>query len=227
MQHKDWDQLNTICDVSRETFERLSIYLRLLKEWQSHINLVSQSTLDDGWRRHIVDSAFVYTLQPRFHRWLDLGSGAGFPGMVVAILKAGDAYTQQSNDQLPAVTMIESVGKKCAFMNAVLRETGLRGAPVQVKIVNRRIEAALPPELPVDVVSARALASLTNLMDLTETAFETDAIGIFLKGARYGDEIKQARSRWQFECDALDHPASPGSKVLIVRNAKKTDRLER
>ena len=134
-----------VLDVSRETIERLEVYVALLRRWQPAQNLVSPKTLDQIWRRHIADSAQLMAMFPSVLRWADLGSGAGLPGMVTAILLAGRAGA--------AVHLVESNQRKCAFLRTAIRETG---APAVVH--EGRIESVLKQwREPVDYVSARAL----------------------------------------------------------------------
>ena len=131
-------------DVSRETFERLEKLQELLTKWNPRINLVSKATLDDAWERHILDSVQVFTALGRdFRHWTDIGSGGGFPGLVIAILM---------NEKNPdaKLTMIESDQRKCAFLRTVLRETGVSGT-----VLSKRIEQAEPQNA--DVVSARGV----------------------------------------------------------------------
>ena len=143
-------------NVSRETYHKLRDYESLIQKWSPSINLVSKSTLPDVWNRHIIDSAQVYfaALDERSSTWTDIGSGGGLPGVVVATLALGGG--RQTN-----VTMVESDKRKSVFLRTVIRELGLSG----VKVINERIESA---QIPIsDIVSARALAPLTDLFTLT------------------------------------------------------------
>ncbi len=158
--------------VSRETMHRLEIYRELLIRWQKAINLVGRRTLDDIWRRHFLDSAQLIDLAPPTPGpWLDLGSGAGFPGLVLAILGAAD------------VRLVESDGRKCTFLEEVRRATG---APVAV--LQARAED-LPP-VGAAVITARALAPLPRLVPLAARHARPDTVGLFLKGAGVGREIQ-------------------------------------
>ncbi|MCL4170695.1 UNVERIFIED_CONTAM: hypothetical protein GTU68_049362, partial [Idotea baltica] len=134
-------------NVSRETFAALQAYAALLEKWNPKINLVSKSSLQDLWNRHILDSAQLFSLVQHPHNtWADLGSGGGFPGLVIAIM----ALESGSPDQ---VILIESDTRKAAFLRTVIRELGLRAS-----VINKRIEQVDP--LDADVISARALADL-------------------------------------------------------------------
>jgi 16S rRNA (guanine527-N7)-methyltransferase len=164
--------------VSCETLARLAAYVDLLERWSERINLVGRATLADPWRRHILDSAQLLPLVPRgTRRLLDLGSGAGFPGLVLAILG------------VPGVELVEADARKCAF----LREAA-RVAAAPVTIHPRRIEAM--PARAADVVTARALAPLDRLLALAEPFLGPRTVCLFLKGARAGEELAAARKAW-------------------------------
>jgi 16S rRNA (guanine527-N7)-methyltransferase len=171
-------------NVSRETMARLDIHAALLKKWSPKINLVSKDTLEQVWYRHIADSAQLWMIQPLTRGlWLDLGSGAGFPGLVIAALAADHTGTE--------FRLIESDARKCAFLQSVIREANL---PAQV--VTARIEALAPQSA--DVISARALTSLTGLLEMTEKHRNPDGIGLFHKGRTVHKEVAEAQERWRF-----------------------------
>ena len=158
--------------VSRETLARLETYRALLDKWQSAINLVGHSTLGDVWRRHFLDSAQLIDLAPpAVGPWLDLGSGAGFPGLVLAILGAAD------------VRLAESDARKCAFLREAARAT-----ETPITILHGRIEARAP--VGAAVITARALAPLAKLMALAARHARPGAVGLFLKGAGVDREIQ-------------------------------------
>jgi 16S rRNA (guanine527-N7)-methyltransferase len=164
--------------VSRETLSRLEAYADLLTQWSARINLVGRATLADLWRRHILDSAQLRPLVPNAARNLaDLGSGAGFPGLVLAILG------------VPGVELVEADSRRCAFLREAARIT-----EVKVTIRPCRIEA-VPPH-PVDVVTARACAPLDRLLDLARPFLAPDTICLFPKGERVEEELTLARKRW-------------------------------
>ncbi|MCF3639973.1 16S rRNA (guanine(527)-N(7))-methyltransferase RsmG [Rhizobium sp. TRM95111] len=193
--------------VSRETNERLAIFAELFRRWAKSINLVAPSTLDDLWNRHIVDSAQIYGLFPGPKRWIDLGSGGGFPGMVTAILlgEAGGGW----------VDLVESNNKKAAFLRQAARETG---APAMVHAC--RIEDAQKSITVCDAISARALADLSLLLEFSQPwmARSTECRAFFHKGRDYRSEVAKARGRWTF--DLLEHRSivEPDSVVLEITN---------
>ncbi len=173
--------------VPRETIHRLTRYAELLAHWQKRTNLVAPSTLPVLWSRHFADSAQIVSLAPGARLWLDLGSGAGFPGLVVAILQAGKPDFRMH--------LVESNRKKCAFLAEVVRET-----KAAVDIHAMRIEelAESAQSLRPDVVSARALAALPRLLELAAPFFGERTKGLFLKGREAEAEIEAAQEAWEF-----------------------------
>ena len=232
----------TAFQVSRETLQRLEIYERVLLHWQKSMNLVAKSTLTEIWTRHFADSAqllqIVRTsgLEPR--SWLDLGSGAGLPGLVIAILLAETATTASP----VRVIMIESDARKCAFIREVLRQVGLssnttpsipmtgagaracgvavpqhRGG-ITVDILPARIEnpANRAKVGPVNVISARALAPLEALLPLSVPYFGPNTVAVFAKGRDYQAEIEAARQTWTFELALTASQTDPEAQILTV-----------
>lgn len=190
-------------DVSRETTERLRSYEALLRKWNARINLVSRTTLDDIWSRHFLDSAQLYALAPPGTRhWADLGSGGGFPGLVVAVLAADEGRDL-------AMTLVESDQRKAAFLATAGRELGL-----SLDVRAERIER-LPP-LAADVVSARALAPLTDLLGFAERHLVAGGTALFPKGATYADELASAKRVWQFSASSVPSKTDPSAVVLKV-----------
>jgi 16S rRNA (guanine527-N7)-methyltransferase len=164
--------------VSRETLSRLEAYAALLTQWSTRINLVGRDTLPDLWRRHMLDSAQLRPLVPDSTRCLiDLGSGAGFPGLVLAILGVS------------GIELVEADTRRCAFLREAARIT-----EVQVAIRACRIQA-VPPH-PVDVVTARACAPLDRLLDLAEPFLGPATLCLFPKGERFEEELTRAREGW-------------------------------
>ncbi len=165
--------------ISEETRKRLGVYESLLRKWQRTVNLVGRSTLEAIWIRHFADSLQTSMAAPEARRWLDLGSGAGFPGLVTAIRYAAEPDA--------IVHLIELDQRKCAFLRAVSRETG---APVIVHC--GRIEAVAPQlEASIEAVSARALAPLPILLRYSDKFLEKGAVGVFSKGQRAEAELTE------------------------------------
>lgn len=184
----------------------LAIYEQLLTQWQRSINLVSGSTLTDLWLRHFVDSAQVHGVAPRAHKWADLGSGGGFPGMVTAMLL--------KNTPGAVVHLIESDQRKAAFLRAVSRETG---APAIVHA--ERIETALPKIGAADAISARALAPLDLLLELAEPALQNGATGVFLKGEDWAKELTAIPEPDRFTIETLESRTDKRARVVVVKRA--------
>jgi len=182
--------------VSRETLARLQTYLRLLEKWQPRINLVGPATLRDPWRRHLLDSAQLLPLIPESARRLaDLGSGAGFPGLVLAILG------------VPDVHLIESDHRKVAFLREVAAAT-----TTPVTIHPARIEAV--PPLQADVVTARALAPLARLMAYGLPCLGPKGVCLFLKGEQADEELAAARTEWSMVIERFPSRSDPSGTVL-------------
>jgi 16S rRNA (guanine527-N7)-methyltransferase len=189
-------------DVSRETFDKLALLASELARWQAIKNLVGPATLEEVWSRHIADSLQLLSLAPDAGTWLDLGSGAGFPGLVVAIAGAERGLT---------VDLVESNDRKCAFLRHIAR---LTGAPVRVHAA--RLETVVPGfRGKAHIVSARALASLDQLLAWTEPLLTTGTIGLFPKGRDVAAELTQARRSWTVEAEIL--PSRTDSAAGIVR----------
>jgi 16S rRNA (guanine527-N7)-methyltransferase len=189
-------------NVSRETIEKLELLERELRRWQAIKNLVGPATLDQIWERHIVDSLQLLSLAPEAQTWVDLGSGAGFPGLVLAIAGAERGLK---------VHLVESNSRKCSFLRHVSRLTDA-GAAVH----EARLETVIPSFIgKADVVSARALASLTMLLEWTEPLLKAGTIGLFPKGRDAEIELTEARKRWTFDTDVL--PSLTDSQARILR----------
>ena len=214
---KGLKEIGSLRAVSRETQRRLQVYADLLRQWQKSINLVAPSTIDDLWRRHIADSIQTFLAQPEAQTWVDIGSGAGFPGLVTAILLADDEDAIGER----RVDLIESVGKKCSFMRAVARETGLNESAVRVVVHQGRIEDTLESISQPDAVSARALAPLERLLELTKPFLGKGSVGVFAKGQEHEQEIEQASLKWQFDHTVCPSRFGANSVLLKVSNLKE------
>lgn len=190
-----------IADVSRETSDRLRCYVDLLLKWNPAINLVSRTTIDDVWIRHIRDSLQLLPLAAPGPRWVDLGSGGGFPGMVIAIA-AG-----QWRPEL-RITLVEADQRKTAFLAEVARQTA-----TDVSIRNARSEDLEP--LGADTLSARAFAPLDRLMPHILRHMKPDGIALLPKGRRHVEEVAEARKSWNFTCDTV--PSETDSDAVILK----------
>jgi 16S rRNA (guanine527-N7)-methyltransferase len=189
--------------VSRETLERLEAYAALLRQWSAHINLVAASTLADLWRRHFLDSAQLFPLIPTGAGSLvDLGSGAGFPGLVLAIMG------------VPHVELVEADARKCAF----LREAA-RIAQTAVTIRHARIDS-LPPHA-ADVVTARGLAPLDRLLPLIERFIGSGTVCLFPKGREAGQELAAAHKIWVMDVTTHASRSDPLGVILCLRGVRR------
>ena len=209
--------------VSRETLAALERYAALLRRWQKAHNLVAAGTLDAVWSRHFADSAQLLALAPKARRWLDLGSGAGFPGMVLAILlndKKGDRAGDRTGGETSAqVDLVEANAKKCAFLNAVRRETG---APVRIHAM--RIEdAANHLQGPFDIVTARALAPLVELAPLCAPFLTGHTQALLLKGRDVVSELTEASICWNISADNYQSLTDPQGRILMVHSLNRRE----
>ncbi len=190
-------EFQKLTSVSRETLDKLRIYFELLKKWQRAINLVSKSTLPHAWERHILDSYQILKHVPMDKGvWVDLGSGAGFPALVVAMASNFDVH------------VIESDQRKCQFMREVSRETS-----TNLTIHTKRIEAIEP--FKADIISARALASLDKLIELAHPFATEKTSFLFLKGQDVDAELTNAAKCWRM--DAVKHSSLSSSEGCVLQ----------
>ena len=196
--------------VPRETIERLQTHRRLLADWSQRMNLVGPKELEAYWGRHAQDSAQLVNLAPDAKRWVDLGSGAGFPGLTIACMLAGGAGA--------AVHLVEATAKKANFLRAVAEE-----AKLPVKVFNQRIEDFGAGDGPYEVVTARALAPLPRLIAYAKPILDRGAIGLFHKGADLDAELAAATnvlsggaSGAKFRADVLESLSDPRGRIVRV-----------
>ena len=188
--------------VSRETEARLDRFVELLLQWQAKTNLVAPSTLPHLWTRHIADSLQLLTLAPSAKVWVDLGSGGGFPGVVLACALADTSGA--------VVHLVERNARKAAFLREALRVAGARGV-----VHGKRIEDIVDsPAGPIDCVTARALAPLHELVGFAEPLVRRGAKAFFLKGQDVGAELTEATKYWNIE--PILHSSLTGGQGWIV-----------
>ena len=191
--------------VSRETEDRLAIFVELLDRWRQKTNLISNSTFATVWTRHIADSAQLSALAPGAKRWVDMGSGAGFPGLVIAI--------QLADVPGAVVHCIESDGRKCAFLREAARATGAAAV-----IYPERVEAIEPKSLgTVDAVTARAFAPLPLTLELARPWMERGAIAVFPRGESAKDQIAALPEAWAYAIETLQSVVNPKAAILRIR----------
>jgi 16S rRNA (guanine527-N7)-methyltransferase len=192
-------------NVSRETVEALRSFESIVRRWSPTVNLVGKAGLKDLWERHILDSAQLFQLGAgRAGLWLDLGSGGGFPGIVIAVI-AKDCRSDLT------VRLVESDGRKAAF----LREAA-RSLAVAVEVIHDRIEAVSPQRA--DVISARALAPLTGLLSFAERHIHPAGLALFSKGERYEEELLAAKVGWSFDVGVVPSKTQPTAAILMIGN---------
>jgi 16S rRNA (guanine527-N7)-methyltransferase len=191
--------------LPEETLRRLQIYANLLEKWQRAVNLVSASTLDDLWVRHIADSLQLAEAVPEARKWLDLGSGAGLPGLMIAIKLADEPGA--------LVHLIESSRRKCAFLREAARATDAPG------IVHcGRIEEILPGfDEPIEAVTARALAPLPKLLGYAEKFLDLGAIGVFAKGKNFEAEGVPSFAGRRYLISTIASKTDPAARLVLVR----------
>jgi len=195
--------------VSRETLERLDRFVATLLTWQQRINLIAPATIPEIWTRHVADSLQLVPLAPAARRWLDLGSGGGFPGLVIACALAEAPGAR--------VHLIESNGKKAAFLRAAIRVTGAPAIVHQARIE----QMGTKRDESIEVVTARAVAPLSDLLGLAEPWLKSGAQALLAKGQDVGAELTDASKYWNIEAALV--PSMTDANARIV----KVDRAER
>lgn len=185
-------------NVSRETLERLRIYARLLLEWQDRLNLIGPSTISSLWRRHMWDSAQVVD-HVSGRVWLDLGAGAGFPGLVIALMGKGHVHLSEKSP------------KKCLFLRTVVKET-----QASAVVHEGRAEDLKVP--PIDVIVSRACAPLPRLLSMAHPFFAKGTVAVFHKGLNLDDELTQATKCWSMVYDIIPSVTDPRGRLLRVES---------
>lgn len=180
-------------------------FLELLTTWNGKMNLVGPSALAAFWSRHAYDCAQLVKAKPDALTWADLGAGAGFPGIILAIFMKGRPGAK--------VHLVESLAKRCRFLSEVVSELGL---PAQVH--NGRAEEQ---KLTVDVVTARAVAPMTKLLGYAQPYLKAGATGLFLKGQDVASELTEATRYWKFEADLRPSLSDPGGRLVEVRGISR------
>lgn len=206
------EEFKELSGISNENFERLVVYVDLLKKWQNKMNLVGKNSLFDVWSRHILDSTQLSKfITPRMMAIADIGTGAGFPGMVLAIIK-------QKKDR--EIHLIESNQRKCAF----LREASL-ATQAGVFIHNERVESIT--DLSVDLAVSRAVASVEKLLEFSNFILKKDGQCLFLKGKKWRDELTQAQLKWMMNETIIQSLTDKTGKILKLKEIRPSDQSER
>ena len=192
-------------DVSRETLAKLDRYAELLTEWQQRMNLVGPSTLPHIWDRHFRDSAQLFAIAGPGKSWLDIGAGGGFPGLVLAILDP------ESN-----ITLVESITKKCRFLDTVAHETHVAG---HVAVANVRVEALAGSKY--DIITARAAAGLETLLDWGMPFAGSGTRWILPKGARVQEELASAAKQFHFAHELIPSRTDSDARIVVAKGVKR------
>jgi 16S rRNA (guanine527-N7)-methyltransferase len=198
--------------VSRETATRLDVFVDHLLRVAPHLNLIARSTLPNVWTRHVADSLQLLPLAPDANCWIDLGSGAGFPGLVIACALAGRAGA--------TVHLVESIGKKAAFLREAVNLLKVPAEIHAVRIEDFGKNFTMRP----DVVTARALAPLDELLKLAQPLLKTGAQGLFPKGQDVEGELTRASKYWNIDADLVPSKTSPQGRIVVVRGLKPRSR---
>lgn len=197
-------------NVSRETSEKLHAYVEVLSKWQEKINLVSRNTLDEIWSRHILDSGQIYPMMgDNTAHIMDIGTGAGLPGLVLAIMRAGEY-----GDDAEPITLVESDQRKCAFLGVAAQHCG-----VKVKIANDRLEEL--PMMGVDVITARALATVEKLLEWTKAQHHDRLKCVFLKGQMIDEELTCLKDYPNIRVEKTPSLTNPDGVIVTLTGFSK------
>jgi 16S rRNA (guanine527-N7)-methyltransferase len=218
---REWSLLDLVEDraraleltpVSRETLARLDRLVEFFLPWAQRTNLIARSTIPSIWTRHIADSLQLLPLAPDAKCWVDLGSGGGFPGLVIACALA--------DEDSAAVHLVESVGKKATFLREAATHLGVHAFVHAVRIEDFVKNFRERP----DIVTARALASLDDLLALAQPLLQHGARGLFLKGQDVGVELTKASKYWKIESELVPSKTNADSRVVVVRSVARRGR---
>ncbi|WP_443748989.1 16S rRNA (guanine(527)-N(7))-methyltransferase RsmG [Asticcacaulis solisilvae] len=193
--------------VKHEAIDDLSAFLDHLTAQNEVMNLVGPATIPHFWSRHVLDSAQLLDRQPDARLWADLGAGAGFPGLVLAIL------LKHSDLPDPRIYLIDSLAKRCRFLQSLVDDLKLPAT-----VINDRAENI---DLKVDVITARAFAPFPKLFQFAERFFKNGAEGWFLKGENVESELAEAGKHWRFEVDQYESLSDPRGRVVHIRRLKR------
>ncbi|NQY95990.1 MAG: 16S rRNA (guanine(527)-N(7))-methyltransferase RsmG [Henriciella sp.] len=201
------DDLKDYVDVSRETLDRLQIIVGELDGWRRKTNLIGPAEFGRVWRRHVLDSIQLQPHIPATGHTIDLGSGSGFPALILAAC---------ASDPDARFSLVESVGKKCAFLRAAIQ-----AADLPAKVIQGRVEAIKPVHA--DCITARAFAPLPKLIEYAEPWFAQGAYGVIPKGRRWEEELTDALESWRFAYEAIPSVSGDGA-VLKISEVSRVER---
>lgn len=199
------EEFQRLTEAAPERMAELESFLARLTEANAVMNLVGPDSLPDFWNRHAWDSAQLLNLAPEARTWADLGAGAGFPGLVLAILLKGHADSH--------VWLIDSLQKRCRFLQSVVDELSLPATVIWGRAEQQKIK--------VDVVTARAVAPMEKLLGYAQPYLQRGAQGLFLKGEKAELELRDAAKVWQVEADLSVSRSDPRGRIVTVRSLKR------
>lgn len=205
----DRERALALTPVPRETAELLGRFVEFLLPWAERTNLIARSTIPTVWTRHIADSLQLLPLASEATCWIDLGSGAGFPGIVLACALTGRAGA--------VVHLVESIGKKAVFLREAVHQLGLPAEVHAVRIEDFVKNSKVRP----DVVTARAVAPLDRLLDLAAPLLMKGALGLFPKGQDVEGELTRASKYWNIDAQLVPSQTSPKARIVVVRGLKR------
>jgi len=203
----DRERALALTPVSRETLARLDRFVELLLETQRHTNLIGSGTIPELWTRHIADSLQLLDLAPDAKIWLDLGSGAGFPGLVIACALADQPGA--------AIHLVESVGKKAAFLQRTVEALALSATVHHIRLED------LAPRFAVEVITARALAPLPKLFGHVAPWLKSGVQALLPKGQDVEVELTEAAKYWKIEADLVASRTNPAGRIVVVRALRR------
>jgi 16S rRNA (guanine527-N7)-methyltransferase len=201
--------LARVLPVSRETIERFQVYRTMLDEWQRVTNLVGHDTLQSFWDRHVADSLQCMNVVPGARCWLDLGSGGGFPGLVIAIAQAGNDAGMHH--------LVDSNRRKCAFLRSVSIRCGAKTV-IHAERIEKAVARFAAENMAFDAVTARAVAPLAQLLGLSAPVLRNGAVACFHKGREYRRELEDCRGLWDFDLVVHESRIAADSVLLEIRD---------
>lgn len=214
-------------NISRETRDKFETYAAMLRFWQKSKNLVSEKTLQNLWQRHFADCAQLIELAPKESKvWLDLGSGAGLPGIVIALLLADPKYILEGG--AACIHLVESNSRKTAFLREIARKLELTSSGF-VEIHNCRIEtlAESAQNIDVNIVTARALAQLKDLLEFARPFIAENTTCLFLKGRGYAEEIREAQKHWHLSYNLITSRTDPEGKIIKIKTVSALEQTKK
>lgn len=209
-------EFQKITDISQEMADDYQKWYQLLRHWNKKINLVSPQTLNQFWSRHALDSHQLLDVIPEGANCMDMGSGGGFPAIAIAIAQK---HYGKASGKIAAMSMVETNGKKCNFLRAVIRELELGATIKQMRVEDLKDQLEQYP----DIITARAFAPLDILLHHIHPLWQTNTKAIFPKGRSWQAEIETAKTKWEFDYTLTDSKTDPDAKIITIHTLHETD----